>query len=406
MSNVMSEQKTAIDWTLSERISRISASQTMAVAATATRLREQGIDVVDFGPGEPDFPTPDNIKRAAVQAIADDYSKYTVVPGLKSLRQAIIDAHRRDFGTDFALDEVMANVGAKHSIFNVISALVNPGDEVLIPVPYWVTFADVTRYVGGVPVFVETFESDGFRLTAEMVGSAITPKTRLIIVNSPSNPSGAVLDDEEFIRIAQLCQERGVIVLSDECYCFFLYDQRRPFSIASRKDLRDTLVVVGSVSKTYAMTGWRLGYTLGPSGLIQGMSKLQSHMTSNPTAIAQMAALEALSGPQDSVARMLAEYTRRRRYVVDRLRSMRGVRCAEPGGAFYAYPNVSRAFGNKGVANVVDFSVQLLEQQQVAVVPGVAFGTNDHVRISYAASMEELTKGLDRLEAFLDSLSR
>jgi len=401
----MSEQETAMDWTLSERVSRISASQTMAVAATATKLREQGLDVVDFGPGEPDFPTPENIRRAAVRAIHDDYSKYTVVPGLKVLRQAIVDSHRRDFGSDYSLEEVMANVGAKHAIFNVISALVDHGDEVLIPVPYWVTFADVTRYVGGVPVFIRTSEDDGFRLTADMVAESITPKTRLIIVNSPSNPSGAVLEDEEFVRIAALCRDRGVVVMSDECYCFFLYDGRKPFSIASRPELRDDVVIVGSVSKTYAMTGWRLGYTLGNSRLIKAMSKLQSHMTSNPTAISQMAAVEALTGPQDSVAAMLAEYARRRRYVVDRLRSIPGVRCPEPGGAFYAYPNVSAVFGRNGIGNVVDFSVQLLEKQRVAVVPGVAFGTDEHIRISYATSIEELTRGLDRIEAFMRALS-
>lgn len=378
----------------------------MAVAATATKLREQGLDVVDFGPGEPDFPTPDNIKDAAIGAIHDNYSKYTVVPGLSRLRQAIVDSHRRDFGSDYGLDEVMANVGAKHSIFNAISALINPGDEVLIPVPYWVTFADVTRYVGGVPVFIRTSEDDGFRLTADMVAQSITPKTRLIIVNSPSNPSGAVLADDEFVRIASLCRDRGVIVMSDECYCFFLYDGRKPFSIASRPELRDNVVVVGSVSKTYAMTGWRLGYTLGDRRLIKAMSKLQSHSTSNPTAISQVAAIEALTGPQDSVAAMLAEYAKRRRYVVDRLRAMPGIRCPEPGGAFYAYPNVSAAFGADGIANVVDFSVQLLEKKQVAVVPGVAFGTDEHIRISYAASMEDLEKGLDRIEAFMGALSR
>jgi aspartate aminotransferase len=395
-----SETRT-MDWKLSERMSRISASQTMAVAATATKLREQGLDVVDFGPGEPDFPTPDNIKEAAVRAIHDNYSKYTLVPGLKVLRQAIIEAHRRDFGSDFDLDEVMANVGAKHSIYNVVSALVDPGDEVLIPAPYWVTFADVTRYVGGVPVFVETFESDGFRLTTEMVEGALTPKTRLVIINSPSNPSGAVVDDEEFVRITELCRDRGVVVMSDECYCFFLYDGRKPFSIASRHDLKDNVVVVGSVSKTYAMTGWRLGWVLGDRRLIRGMNKLQSHMTSNPTAVAQMAAVEALTGPQDSVPRMLAEYARRRRYVVDRLNAIPGVECPEPGGAFYAYPNISAAFGREGIANSVDFAVRLLEDQQVAVVPGVAFGTEEHVRISYATSMEELEKGLDRLTSFM-----
>jgi aspartate aminotransferase len=377
----------------------------MAVAETATRLREQGLDVVDFGPGEPDFPTPDNIKQAAIRAIESDYSKYTVTPGLRVLRQAIIDSHRRDFGSDYSLDEVMANVGGKHAIFNVVSALVNPGHEVLIPTPYWVTFADVTRYVGGIPVFIRTSEDDGFRLSAGMVEEAITPRTRLVIVNSPSNPGGVVLDDEEFVRIAETCRRRGVILMSDECYCFFLYDGRKPFSIASRSEFRENVVVVGSVSKTYAMTGWRLGYTLGDKRLIKGMSKIQSHMTSNPAAISQMAAVEALMGPQDSVARMLEEYARRRRYVVDRLRAIPGIRCTEPGGAFYAYPNVSGAFGKNGIGDVVDFSVELLEKQQVAVVPGIAFGTDEHVRISYATSMGELEKGLDRIETFMSSLA-
>jgi aspartate aminotransferase len=238
-----------------------------------------------------------------------------------------------------------------------------------------------------------------------MVEEAITPRTRLVIVNSPSNPGGVVLDDEEFVRIAETCRRRGVILMSDECYCFFLYDGRKPFSIASRSEFRENVVVVGSVSKTYAMTGWRLGYTLGDKRLIKGMSKIQSHMTSNPAAISQMAAVEALMGPQDSVARMLEEYARRRRYVVDRLRAIPGIRCTEPGGAFYAYPNVSGAFGKNGIGDVGDFSVELLEKQQVAVVPGIAFGTDEHVRISYATSMGELEKGLDRIETFMSSLA-
>lgn len=393
-----------MDWTLTRRISRISASQTMAVAETATKLREQGLDVVDFGPGEPDFPTPDNVKEAAIQAIRDNYSKYTVTSGLTELKSAIITSHARDFGSAYGMDEVMANVGAKHSLFNVFSALVESGHEVLIPAPYWVTYADVTRYVGGTPVFVETSETDGFCFTADMIARAITPRTRLLIVNSPSNPSGAVLTDDEFVRIAELCRDRGVILVSDECYAFFLYDGRRPFSIASRREFNDIVVIVGSVSKTYAMTGWRLGYVLGNRDLIKGMSKLQSHSTSNPTAISQKAAIEALMGPQESVGEMLAEYSRRRRYVVDRLRSIRGLRCAEPGGAFYAYPNVSAAFEGPGIDGVVAFSVKLLERKQVAVVPGVAFGTADHVRISYAASMAELEKGLDRIEEFMKDL--
>jgi aspartate aminotransferase len=388
---------------LTERISRISASQTMAVAETATRLREQGLDVVDLSAGEPDFPTPDNIKQAGIRAIEENFSKYTAASGITELKQAVIDRHSQDFGSAYSISEVMLNVGAKHSIFNVFSALVEHGNEVVIPTPYWVTFADVTRYVGGHPVFVETLEEHGFRLTADMVEAAITPKTRLLIVNSPSNPSGAVLDDDEFIRIAGVCKDRGVVLLSDECYAYFLYEGRQPFSIASRPEFKDTVVITGSVSKTYAMTGWRVGFVLGDGVLIKGISKLQSHSTSNPTSLAQKAAVEAFRGSQQSVGEMLAEYSKRRRYVVDRLRAIPWFECEEPGGAFYAYPNVSAAFG-RGVKDVVDFSVQLLEKQQVAVVPGVAFGTNEHVRISYAASMENLEKALDRIEIFMTGL--
>ena len=376
----------------------------MAVAEAATRLREKGLDVVDFGPGEPDFPTPENIKQAGIRAIQENFSKYTAASGIKELKQAIIDKHARDLGSAYDLSEVMVNVGGKHSVFSIFSALVDDGDEVIIPTPYWVSFADITRYVGATPVFVDTLEEDRFRLTADMAEAAITTKTRVLIVNSPNNPSGAVLDDDEFIRIAKLCQDRGVILMSDECYVYFLYDDRKPFSIASQPDLRDTIVIAGSLSKTYAMTGWRIGYILGDQSLIKGIGKLQSHSTSNPTSIAQKAAVEALTGSQDSVAGMLAEYAKRRRYVVDRLRSIPGVACPEPGGAFYAYPNVSAAF-NSGVKDIVDWSVQLLEKHQVAVVPGVAFGTKEHVRISYAASMEDLEKGLDRIETFMSELS-
>ena len=354
----------------------------------------------DLSAGEPDFPTPENIKQAAIRAIEENFSKYTAASGIMELKKSVIERHSQDFGSSYDVSEVMLNVGAKHSIFNVFSALIDHGDEVVIPTPYWVTFADVARYVGAQPVFVATLEKHGFRLTSSMVEAAITPKTRLLVVNSPSNPSGAVLDDDEFVRIARLCKERGVMLLSDECYAYFLYEGRKPFSIASRSEFKDTLVIVGSVSKTYAMTGWRVGFVLGDPALIKGMSKLQSHSTSNPTSIAQKAAVEAFQGPQESVGGMLAEYTRRRRYVVDRLRSIPGFECQQPGGAFYAYPNVSAAF-ERGIKDIVDFSVQLLEKKQVAVVPGVAFGTNEHVRISYAASMENLEKALDRIEEFM-----
>ena len=388
---------------LTERMSRISASQTMAVAETATKLREQGLDVVDLSAGEPDFPTPANIKQAGIRAIEADFSRYTAASGTTQLKKAVLQRHSQDFGSSYDVSEVMMNVGAKHSIFNVFSALISHGDEAIISTPYWVTFTDVARYVGGKPVFVDTREEDGFRLTSRMEAEAITPRTRLVLVNSPCNPSGAVLDDDEFVRIAEICKERGIILLSDECYAYFLYDGRKPFSIASHPEFKDIVVIVGSVSKTYAMTGWRVGFVLGDQKLIQGMSKLQSHSTSNPTSIAQKAAVEAFTGPQESVGEMLAEYSRRRRYIVDRLRTIPGFKCAEPGGAFYAYPNISAVF-EKGIKDSVDFSVQLLEKKQVAVVPGVAFGTTDHVRMSYAASMADLERALDRIESFMKEI--
>ncbi len=384
-------------------MSRISVSQTMAVAESALRLRENGVDVVDFGPGEPDFPTPQNIKQAAIRAIESNFSKYTSVGGITDLKKAIAEKHSRDFGSRYSVPECIVNVGGKHAIFNVFSAVVNEGDDVIIPTPYWVTFADVARYVGANPVFVHTNESDGFRLTADMLARSLTPKTRLLVVNSPNNPSGAVLDDDEFVKIARLCRDRDIYLLSDECYDHFLYDGRKPFSIGSQQDLMSHIIIAGSLSKTYAMTGWRIGYILATAEIVSGANKLQSHSTSNPASISQKAALEALTGPQESVGEMLAEYGRRRKFVIERLRAIPGIRCSEPGGAFYAYPNISSAF-QRGIKDTLEFSVKLLERKYVAVVPGEAFGTKEHVRLSYATSMEQLDKGLNRIAEFMNEL--
>lgn len=376
----------------------------MAVMEAAIKLREQGIDVVDFGPGEPDFPTPENVKQAGIRAIQENFTKYTAIGGIKELKKAIVEKHARDFGSRYDISECVVNFGGKHALFNVFSAIVEQGDDVIIPTPYWVTFGDIVRYVNANPIFLATKESDGFRLTAETLARAITPKTRVVVVNSPNNPSGAVLDDDEFGRIAKLCRERNVFLLSDECYSHFLYGGRRPFSVATHTDLKSHIIIAGSVSKTYAMTGWRIGYVLAPSEIIGGIVKLQSHSTSNPVSISQKAALEALTGPQESVSVMLAEYARRRTFVVERLRAIPGVKCAEPGGAFYAYPNISIAFGKGGIKDSVDFSAKLLEKMHVAVTPGEAFGTVEHVRMSYATSMAELDKGLKRMHEFMIAL--
>jgi aspartate aminotransferase len=386
---------------IASRISTISVSSTMKVAAEADRLRREGIDVVDFGAGEPDFPTPTNIKQAAIDALAANFTKYTNAGGTPELRQAICERHKIDFGTGYSVAECLVTVGGKHAIFNLIQALVDPGDEVIIPVPYWVTYKDVVNYAGGVCVFVDTDESAGFEVTAAMIERHLTPRTKLVIINSPSNPSGAVLSREEFRAIFRLTSQRDVFLLTDECYCQFLYEDT-PFSIAAEPGAKETVVVAGSLSKTYAMTGWRIGFALAPAAIISAMNKLQSHSTSNPTSIAQKGAVEAMLGPQDSVPVMLAEYRRRRDFVIDRLRQIDGVSIVTPKGAFYAYPNISVAFKSGKVKNSLDFAEQLLSKSHVAVVPGEAFGTSDHIRISYATSVHELERGLERLHQFID----
>ncbi len=375
----------------------------MRVAADADRLRAEGVDVVDFGAGEPDFPTPDNIKQAAIRALAENFTKYTPASGTTELKQAVCDRHHLDFGTNYQPSECTISVGGKHVIFNLIQALINPGDEVVIPVPYWVTYKDVVNYAGGKCVFVQTDEAQGFQLTAGMIEACLTPKTKLVIINSPANPSGAVLAREEFEEIFHVTSRRGIYLLTDECYCKFLYGGE-PFSIASLPGARATVLVAGSLSKTYAMTGWRIGFGLVPANIAAAMNKLQSHSTSNPTSISQKAAVEALRGPQESVNIMLAEYRKRRDFVVNRLRVIPGITCAEPCGAFYAYPNISAALGKNGITDTLEFSERLLNEAHVAVVPGEAFGTDRHVRISYATSMTELQRGLDRIHSFVGGL--
>ena len=388
---------------IADRISSISVSSTMKVTADADKLRRAGADIVDFSAGEPDFPTPDNIKQAAIRALDQNFTKYTAVGGALDVKQAIIDRHAAEFGTSYTTAECIATIGGKHVLFNYTQALINPGDEVIIPVPYWVTYKDIVNYAGGKCVFVPTDEKEGFRLTAEMIERHVTPRTRMVIINSPGNPSGAVLENEEFEKLYHITSKLGIFLLTDECYSHFLYDSR-PYSVASIPNSKQTVLVAGTVSKTYAMTGWRIGYGLAPEPIVVAMTKLQSHSTSNPTSIAQKAAVEALSGPQDSVRQMLAEYHKRRDFVVARLRRIAGVECSMPAGAFYAYPNIREALDRVGITTPLEFAGRLLNEASVAVVPGEAFGTEDHVRISYAASMHDLERGLDRIDGFLAQL--
>src|SRR6202453_4982312 len=346
---------------LAQRISLISESSTMKVAADADKLRREGVDIVDFGAGEPDFPTPDNIKKAAIAAIDANFTKYTPTGGTVEIKQAICERHHDDYGTEYTPAECLVTVGGKHAIFNLMQALIEDGDEVIIPVPYWVTYKDVVNYAGASCVFVETDEAEGFKLHASMVERAITPKTKMIIVNSPSNPSGAVFARAELERIAQIASDRGIWVMTDECYHRFMYSGD-PYSMAAFPGMKETVIVAGSLSKTYAMTGWRVGFVLAAAAVIGGIMKLQSHSTSNVNSIAQKAAMEALRGPQESVGIMLAEYRKRRDYVIERLRAMPGVKANMPEGAFYAYPNISVAFTG-GITNSLEFSEKLLAEE-------------------------------------------
>jgi aspartate aminotransferase len=387
---------------LTERINRIEPSATMAVVAEADKLRAQGIDVVDFGAGEPHFPTPQHIKDAAVAAIQGNFTKYTAVPGTPELRDAIVHRHAVDFDSDYRREEVIASVGGKHALFNAIQVLVDHGDEVILPVPYWVSFKDIVRYAGGNCVFLHANEQDGFAVTAEMVERLISPRTKLIILNSPSNPSGAVMSPDDMTEVVRLATQRGIWVISDECYVYLNYAGKR-FSVGSLREYRDRMIVVGSLSKTYAMTGWRLGYALGPAAIVSAMSKLQSQSTSNATSIVQKAATAALKGPQQCVEDMRQEYIRLRDHVVSGLRSIPGIQCTMPQGAFYAYPNISSFLGRNAKC-AADVAGKLLREAHVATVPGEGFGTQEHIRVSYATSIAELDRGLERMRKFCASL--
>jgi aspartate aminotransferase len=391
------------EFKLTQRINRIEPSATMAVVAEADKLRQQGIDVVDFGAGEPHFATPQHVKDAAINAIQSNFSKYTAVGGTTELRDAIVHRHAVDFDSDYRREETIASVGGKHALFNAIQVLVDHGDEVILPVPYWVSFKDIVRYAGGDCVLLETAEVQGFRVTAEMIERLITPRTKLIILNSPSNPSGAVMSPDDLKEVVRLAAERGIWVISDECYVYLSYTGRR-FSIGSLRESRERMVIVGSLSKTYAMTGWRLGYALAPAPIVSAMQKLQSQSTSNPTSIVQKAAVAALNGPQQCVEDMRQEYIRLRDHIVKGLRSIPGIKCTLPEGAFYAYPNVSAFFGRSGVKSASDLAGKLLRESHVATVPGEGFGTRDHIRVSYATTIAELDRGLERMRKFLSPL--
>lgn len=396
--------------TLSHNVQRVQPSVTMQISARAAALKREGIDVVALSAGEPDFDTPDNIKKVAISAIENGFTKYTTPSsGIIELKEAICAKFKRDNGLEYTPDTVTVNSGAKHSLFLAVAALLNPGDEVVIPTPYWVTYSEQPRLVGAEPVIVETRPENGLKLTADEFRAAITPNTRMLFLCSPSNPSGAVYAREELQALAEVAVQHGIFVLSDEIYEKLVYDGVEHVSIAALgEDIKDLTIVVNGVSKAYAMTGWRIGYAGASAEIINGMNKVQMQEVSHPSSISQKAAVEALDGPQESIEEMRIAFDQRRRYMVDRLNAMANVQCTLPQGAFYAYPDVSKLYGSKSgrrdITDSVTLCEYLLEEGRVACVPGAGFGTQEHIRLSYATSMELIEQAMDRIDDALKKL--
>jgi aspartate aminotransferase len=389
---------------LAQRVGTLSSSPTMIVMEEAGRLRAEGREVVDFSVGEPDFNTPDNIKQKGHEAIDANFTRYTVSAGVKPLREAVARKYREQYAVDYSWQEVVISCGAKQALFNVAFVLLDPGDEVLLPNPYWVTFPEQIKLMGAFPVEVETLEEEGFILKAEALECKITPRTRALILNSPNNPTGAVVPAGEMEKIVDLAVAHNLFIIFDECYERFVYDQNVHTSVARfAAKARDLSIIVNTVSKTYAMTGWRIGYLLAPRPIAQAAVDLQSH-SANTVSISQRAALESLEGPQDSVQQMINEYARRRAFIVEKLNSIPGLSCAAPGGAFYAFPNLKSIMRKGKIKDALDFASRLLQAEGVAVVPGSSFGLEGYVRISFATSMANLEKGLDRIARFAATL--
>lgn len=394
---------------LAERVNKIQPSPTLAIDAKAKALKAQGVDVVGFGAGEPDFDTPVNIKEAAKKAIDAGFTKYTPVGGTDELKDAIIAKMKKDHGLEYSRDEVSVACGAKHSLYNISQALIQEGDEVIIPAPYWVSYPDQVVLAGGTPVFIETDETTAFKITPEQLEKAITGKTKSLLINSPCNPTGSSYTVAELEAIGRVCLKHDFMIITDDIYERLVYDGLKFANIVQvLPELKPRTIVVNGVSKTYAMTGWRIGYACGPRELMGAITKMQSQSTSNPTSIAQKAAVEALNGPQDAVAAMVVEFEKRRTYIVERLNAIPGVTCFKSTGAFYVFPNFSvvygKSFNGKKISNSTEFAAYLLEEAKVAIVPGVAFGADRYARLSYAVSMENIKKGLDRIEAAIKNL--
>ncbi len=389
-------------YSISRRADSLSPSLTLAIDAKAKQMKADGLDVVGFGAGEPDFDTPQHIKDAAAKALADGFTKYTPSSGIPELRQAIADKFKRENGLTYKPGQIIVSCGGKHSCYNVILATCQEGDEVVIPAPYWLSYPEMVKLAGATPVILPTSDQTEFKVTPEQLRAAITPRTRLFVLNSPSNPTGSVYTPEEIKALGDICVERGVLIMSDEIYEHLLYDGAKHKSVASFSQAHcDHTIVVHGFAKAWSMTGWRLGFLAAPEPIARAIDAVQSHSTSNPTSFAQKGAVAALTGPQDHLPKWLAEYAKRRSYAHQKLNSIPGISCVNSKGAFYLFPNISK-LGLKSA----DFCAKLLEQEKVAAVPGIAFGADDYLRISYATSLANIEKGLDRLEKFAKGLAK
>jgi len=394
---------------LSKKTYSVKPSPTLAIDAKAKSLKASGVDVISFGVGEPDFDTPENIKEAAIKAIRSGFTKYTPVGGTDELKTAIIEKLKKDNGLIYEKNEIIVSCGAKHCLYNIAEALYDAGDEVILPAPYWVSYPDQIVLNGAVPVIVKTDEGNAFKITPEILKANLSKKTKALILNSPSNPTGLAYDRKSLEAIAEIAVKHDFYIISDEIYEKLIYDGFEHVSIASLGDeIKQRTLVVNGISKSYAMTGWRIGFAAGPKDIINAMTNIQSQSTSNPASISQKAAVEALTGTQDFISKMVSEFDKRRKYMVERLNNIKGVTCIKPVGAFYAFPNVSsyygRSFKGNSIKSSMDLSAYLLDEAKVAVVPGAAFGDDRYIRLSYATSMENIQKGLDRIESALSNL--
>jgi aspartate aminotransferase len=394
---------------LAERVNRIKPSPTFAAAAKAAAMRAKGIEVISFAQGEPDFDTPDNIKEAAYKAIREGITKYTPAAGFPELKDAIIQKFKKDNGLIYDRAQVFASAGAKLIIYNLAQALFEAGDEVIVPAPYWVSYPDIVLLMDAKPIIIPTSEEQGFKMSVQQLKAAITPRTKAMIINSPCNPTGATYTANELKALVEVLLPKKILIIADDIYEKFVYDGTVFTSIASLgKEVQEQTVVVNGVSKTYSMTGWRIGYAAGSPEIIAAMDKIQTQNISNPVSFCQKAAVEALLGSQDSVQKMIVEFDRRRRYIVNRLNAMPGITCSLPKGAFYVFPNVTGLFGKKWggreISNSSDVTDFILEEAKVAVVAGLAFGNDNYIRFSYATSMVNIEKGMDRIQETLKKL--